>query len=102
MQPAAELAAQRGARVEVQRAGDARRQRGDVGGVLGGRPLAHADRHRQRLGDADRLGPLGDQVALGDLARQQHAIAAPPLGGVEGAIGLLDERVEAGARASAA
>ena len=76
-------------------AGDARGQRGDVGRVLRRSALAHADGDRERLGDADRLGPLGDQVALGDLAREQHAVAAAPLGRVERAVGLLDERVEA-------
>ncbi len=77
---------------------DARGERGHVGRVLRGRSLAHADRDGQGLGDADRLRPLRDQIALGDLVREQHAVAAAPLGGVEGAVGLLDERVQAGSR----
>ena len=64
---------------------------GCSGGAPSRTPTATASASAMRIAS----GRSAMQIALGDLARQQHAVAAAALGGVERAVGLLDERVEA-------
>ena len=96
VEPARQAATELGGLVESQFASD---HGGEVGDPLAmQRCLAFADacREREPFSEADDLGLDARDLFRLDLDVQHHAIAAAVFGGVEGAIGAVDERIGGG------
>jgi hypothetical protein len=93
VQPAAEVTAldRVGGKPELR--GDGCRQLGDLLAVLLVDALARAREQREALRDADGLGNLALEVALGEVAHQADLVPPTPLGGVQRAIGGREQRV---------
>ena len=73
--------------------GDRSRELRDLLGVPLGHALAHAGRERERLRQPDRLGLLGGEIERGQLAEEARAVAPEALGGVQRAVGLVDDQL---------
>ncbi len=95
VQQAAEAAAEDQRRRQPQLAGDRGGELGDLLAVQLRHALAHRGRQRERLRDADGLGLLGEQVLAGQVDGEAGLVPAAPFGGVERAIGGVDQRIGA-------